>query len=103
MSGTWTIGRKIAAGFATIVALAVLIAAVGVYGLRRVVAEEEELLSVHAQALLEAQQLHISFERKIAEVRGFFFTRDDHFVELMRDGRSAYLGMLARLQSRASS
>jgi methyl-accepting chemotaxis protein len=80
-----------------------VIAGIGVYGLRRVVAEEERLISVHAQSLIEAQQLSIAFERKIAEVRGFFFTRDDHFVSLMREGRSEYLTRLSRLENRAST
>jgi len=103
MAGTWTIGRKIGLAFAALVALAMVIAGVGVYGLRRVVAEEEHLLSVHAQAVREAQQLHVSFERKIAEVRGFFFTRDDHFIDLMRQGRTAYLAMLERLEKDVST
>jgi len=103
MARKWTIGRKLAAGFAAVVALALIIAGIGVYGMRRVVAEEEQLISVHAQALIEAQQLQISFERKIAEVRGFFFTRDDRFVSLMREGRNEYLAMLARLENRVST
>jgi methyl-accepting chemotaxis protein len=99
MLRTWPIGRKIAAGFAGIVALAILVAGIGVFGLRRVVAEEEQLISVHAQLVQDAQRLHISFERKIAEVRGFFFTRDDHFVGLMKEGRASYLAILERLRS----
>jgi methyl-accepting chemotaxis protein len=103
MSGAWTIGRKLAAGLAAVVALAVLTGGVGVHGMRRVVAEEEELISVHAQALIEAQALQISFERKIAEVRGFFFARDERFVTLMREGRSQFLTRLADLQGRVST
>lgn len=99
MNGKWTIGRKIAAGFAAIVALAVVIAGIGVYGLRRIVTEEEQLIQQYAEALIQAQQLQITFERKIAEVRGFFFTRDDHFVTLMREGRSEFLAKLAQLES----
>jgi methyl-accepting chemotaxis protein len=98
MAGHWTIGRKIAAGFIALVTVAVVIAAIAVYGLRRIVAEEEELISIHAEALIQAQQLQIAFERKTAEVRGFFFTRDDHFVALMHEGRSEYLSKLAGLQ-----
>jgi methyl-accepting chemotaxis protein len=100
MPGTWTIGRKLAAGFAAVVALAIVVAGVGIYALRRVVAEDERLISVHAQSLIEAQQLQISFERKIAEVRGFFFARDEHFVELMRAGRHDFLRLLEELQRR---
>jgi methyl-accepting chemotaxis protein len=98
MPGTFTIGRKIAAGFAAVVALAVLTAAVGVYGLRRVVAEQDHLLSVHARSLHDAEELDSAFERKIAEVRGFFFTRDDHFLDLVREARARYFAVLERLK-----
>jgi methyl-accepting chemotaxis protein len=103
MAGTWTIGRKLAVGFAAIVVLAVLIAGIGVYGLRRVVAEEEQLLSVHAQALHDAEELHAAFEGKIAEVRGFFFTRDEHFLALMREHRARFMTVLERLKAELST
>src|SRR5512142_1848838 len=98
MLRTWTIGRKIAVGFAAVVALAILTAAAGVYGLRRVVAEQDQLLSLHAQRMHDAEELDAVFERKIAEARGFFFTRDDHFLDLMRDARARYFGVLERLK-----
>jgi methyl-accepting chemotaxis protein len=98
MPERWTIGQKIAAGFAAVVALAVLTAGVGVYGLRRVVAEQEHLLSVHAQSFHDAEELDSVFERKIAEARGFFFTRDDHFLDLVREARTHYFAVLERLK-----
>ena len=103
MPGTWTIGRKIAAGFAAVVALAILTAAAGVYGLRRVVAEQDHLLSVHARSLHDAEELDSAFERKIAEVRGFFFTRDDHFLDLVREARAHYFTVLERLKKQELS
>jgi methyl-accepting chemotaxis protein len=103
MPGTWTMGRKIAAGFAAVVALAMVTAAVGVYGLRRVVAEQDHVLSVHARSVHDAQELDSVFERKIAEVRGFFFTRDDHFLVLMREARAHYFSVLERLRKQEIS
>ena len=103
MVRSWSIGRKIAVGFGAVVALAVVSASIGVYGLRRVVAEEERLVSVNAQKLLETQELHAAFERKIAEVRGFFFARDDHFLALMRAARGDFLEILRHLKQQAST
>ena len=42
-AGSWSVGKKVAVGFAAVVTLAVVISAVGIYGMRRVVAEEERL------------------------------------------------------------
>jgi methyl-accepting chemotaxis protein len=103
MVRSWSIGRKIALGFGAVVALAVVSAGIGVYGLRRVVAEEELVFSVNTRKLLEAQEMHAAFERKIAEVRGFFFARDDHFLALMRAARGDFLEILRRLKQQAST
>jgi methyl-accepting chemotaxis protein len=103
MSESWTIGKKIAVGFAAVVGLAILTVAVGVYGLRRVVTEQEQLLAVPAQRMHDAEELDAAFERKTAEARGFFFTHDDHFLELMRDARARYFVVLERLKKLVST
>jgi hypothetical protein len=99
MPGTWTIGRKLAAGFAATVALAILIAGIGVYGLRRVVAEEEELISVHARPCSRRSSCR---SRSSARSRrpADSSSRATTTVSLMREGRNAYLAKLARLENR---
>jgi methyl-accepting chemotaxis protein len=103
MARSWTVGRKIAVGFAAVVALTMAVAAIGSIGMRRVIAEEERLLTYHAEKLREAQTLQTNFERKIAEVRGYFFARDDRLLGLMREARGEFLAGVARIDKLVSS
>ena len=54
----WTFTHKVVAGFAAVVALAVVMAVVGVWALRSVVSSKDRVITVHAQNVADAERLH---------------------------------------------
>jgi len=94
----WTFARKISAGFALVVALALAIALVSVFALRGVVASNERLSSLNFQSLLDTERMHAALERKVAAGRGFMLTRDERFVERAREARSRFLALADKLK-----
>jgi len=93
----WTFARKIGAGFAVTVAFAIAIAAVSVYALRSVVASKDQVITVNAQTLIDAEKLSVFREEKAAAVRGFLFTREEHYLDQMSEARRQLLGLLEKL------
>ena len=96
-----TFGQKLGAGFAVTVALVVAIGVVAVYALRNVVASKDHVITVDAQLLQDAESMRAALERKGGAIRGFLLTRDDHFVDAMRDARSEFTSTLGRIRGLA--
>jgi len=94
----WTFARKISAGFALVVALALAIALVSVFALRGVVAGNERLSSLNFQSLLDTERLHAALERKVAAGRGFMLSRDERLLERSREARSLFLALVDKLK-----
>src|SRR5712692_10468284 len=99
MARSWTFGQKIGAGFAVIVGLAMLIAAVSVYALRTVVASKDRVVAVNAQNLIDAEKLHSAIEKKLVAGRAFLLSRDDLSLERMRAARADFATGIAHLKS----
>lgn len=72
--GSWTIGRKVAAGFALVVFLTVLVAAVGVGALTSAVSAKDEVLATSADNLNIAARLSAALEGQVASIRGYLLT-----------------------------
>lgn len=103
MTQQWSFGKKVAAGFAVTVALAVAIAAVSVYALRTVIASKDRVLTVNAQLLVDAQRLRVNREQEAAAFRGFLITRQERFLERMRDERREFSEVSERLKRNATT
>ncbi len=88
MVKSWTIGKKIAAGFGAMVLIATLIALMAVYQLTSVVAARNHFISTNVQALIEMAKLKITSEREVAAFRAALFTREERFLSTMRQMRS---------------
>ena len=99
MSRSWTFGKKIAAGFAAVVALSMLISAISAYALTKVVASKDHVLDVNAQNLVEAEKIRGNSERKAAEVRGYLLTREERYLEDMKSARADFAAALRRLNA----
>lgn len=103
MDGTWTYGKKIAAGFAAVVVLSMLISAIAVYALRTVVASKDRVLEVNAQNLIDAEKLGATAERKGGALRAFFLTREDRFLDQLRASRADFDTIMTRLKGVATT
>ncbi|MBI4467946.1 MAG: CHASE3 domain-containing protein, partial [Acidobacteria bacterium] len=100
MTRNWTIGKKLAFGFAIIVVLAIAIGGIAVYSLRRVVTDKDRVISIDAQLLIEAGKLHVARVQKAAAFRGYLFTREERFLEELREARSVFSASIDRLKRR---
>ena len=81
MGRSWTFGRKLGAGFAVVVALALLSGVVSTLSLRSVVKGKDLVITTNAQSLIEAERLRAANEAKSAANRGFLFTRNERFLQ----------------------
>ncbi len=102
MPRSWTFGRKLGAGFASAVALTILIGAVSIYALRTVVTAKDQVISVDAQNIRDAERLGVASARRVASVRGYLLAKQDSYLEELREYRESFLSVLARLRQRVA-
>jgi len=98
MTRSWTFGQKAGAGFALIIALAIVIVVVAVYSLRGVVASKDRVINVNAQLLIDAERLNTLDEEKVAAARGFLVVREEAFLEHLKGARENFAATLDRLK-----
>jgi CHASE3 domain sensor protein len=103
MTQHWTFGRRIAAGFAVTVVLAMAIGAVSLYTLRTVVASKDRVIDVNARRLVGAQEIQFFRETKASEARAFLLTRDERFVTGMREARAQLAQVAERLRGQVDT
>ncbi len=103
MTRNWTFGQKLGAGFAAIVTLAVLIAAVAIVALRNVVESKDRVLAVNARLLLDAQKLLFAAAQNSAARRGFIIGMDPRFIEQAGEARASFTETLERLRTEAAT
>ena len=97
MIRSWTFQKKVTAGFAVMVVLVALTAAIGVFGLRTVVASKDRLVDINAQNLVNAAQLQAASNEYTASFRGYLLLMEDHFLDQRRNAADAYEGIFRRL------
>src|SRR5947207_1261093 len=81
MFANWTIGRKIAAGFAALVFVASSIAGLAIHQMQSVLRGKYELVSLNSEALTQVQRVKGTFEHEVASFRAFLFTRENRFTD----------------------
>jgi len=102
MGRSWTFGKKIAAGFAAVVVLSMIISTIAVYALKTVVASKDRLLEINALNLVDAEKLLRAREQKGSDVRAYLLTREDRFLDEMKSDRADFLATLARMKAIAN-
>ena len=103
MARSWTFGQKIAAGFAAIVMLSMLISAIGAYALKTVVASTDRVIEVNAQNLVGAQKLRAITEQKGGAARGYLLTREERFLDQLKSAQSDFAATITRLKAVANT
>ena len=103
MPRNWTFGQKLGAGFAVTVVLTLIIGAVAIRALRAVVESKDRVITVDAEMLLDAQRLHSARERESGALRGFLLTREERFLDDLRETRVQTEALLGRLKEHASA
>jgi len=103
MGRSWSFGRKSGAGFAVIVAMALLGGVISVLSLRSVVNGKDLVITTYAQHLIDAQRLRAATEAKGAANRGYLFTRNDRFLQERKAAQADFNAILERLRARVKT
>lgn len=82
MGRTLTFGQRIAASFAAIVVLTLIIGSIAIYALRSVVSEKDAIVTLYGRNLIDSSKMHAQMEKIISQNRGFFLTREQRFLEI---------------------
>jgi CHASE3 domain sensor protein len=98
MALTWTFGRRLAAGFAAIVALTLLVGAVAVRALSGVVESKDRVLTEDTRLLFDALRLDTTAEQMVAAFRGFLLALDEARLDRAREARSEFVTVFERLE-----
>ena len=101
MARSWTMGRKIGAGFAISLTLSLAIGGVAVWALSTVVAAKDHALNVNAALLVDAERYQGAFDRKASDIRGYLLTRNAEFLAEHRAERETMKKLAARLKQMA--
>ena len=98
MNKNWTFGQKLATGFAVIVLLALVTGAMCIRALQTVVASKEQVLTVTAANLTNAQALAVAAARKSSAIRGYLLAKDERHVEEAARYTKEVSAMIARMR-----
>jgi methyl-accepting chemotaxis protein len=98
-----TFSQKVAAGLGVAAVLTLAVGAVAVGALRSVVESKDEVISVHAQRLIDTERLRVDVERKSAGSRAYLLTGDQMNLDLMAQARADLLAGIDRLDRSSTS
>lgn len=73
----WTLGRRLAFGFAVILSFVVAVGAISVAALQRVVTEKDHVIDKTNDSLLLAERLRALASQKVTKVRAYLLTQDE--------------------------
>jgi methyl-accepting chemotaxis protein len=93
-----TFSQKVAAGFVVTALIAVVVGVVAVLALRHTVASKDEVITVHAQRLIDTERLRADVERKTGAGRSFLLTGQPSHLDAMDQARVDLLAGLDRLE-----
>jgi methyl-accepting chemotaxis protein len=88
MHNSWSLGRKLTAGFSVAVVLTFVVGGIAVYALQHVAQAKDRVLRVNVSALLDAQRLEAIAERRVAAVRGFLITKEQRYLDELTEARA---------------
>lgn len=97
-----TYGKKIALGFAVILALSALISVIAYVALRNVTMAKDRIIHKDAQILTQTEKLRFFATNKAVNARGFLLTRDQDELRQMRETRNEFLSVYAGLRESIS-
>src|SRR6185312_3557119 len=103
MARTYSFNQKILAGFAAVVALAVLVGVVAVYALRSVAASKDHVITVNAINVADAARLDGATDRQVAAFRGFLLSGQQNLLDQADTAQRDVDASLQQLQSRVDN
>jgi CHASE3 domain sensor protein len=96
---SWTFGQKVGAGFAAMVGLVLILAAVASVALKDVTESKDQVLAVDGRNLIHAANLASFIEMKGSTLRGYLLIRDEGNLAANREARREFLKVLPLLRT----
>lgn len=103
MKKRWTFSQKIAAGFAAVVVLTLLISIVSIRALNNVVEDKDLVITLNAASLTDAAKLQAAIEWKISAARGYLLTGQESHLQRMETAKRDIIQIMAELNGYALS
>jgi methyl-accepting chemotaxis protein len=103
MNQHWTFGQKVGAGFAVVVALAILIGVIAVRTLDSVVAAKDRIINVNSHLLLDAERLSGASDEHAAAFRGYLLTTEERYTEQIQETTQRIRATIDRLRRGVST
>jgi methyl-accepting chemotaxis protein len=101
MMDQWTFNRRLGAGFASIMVLAVVLGVVSVFALRAVVDSKDDVITHDAPRLTALVGLKALIESKASSGRGYLLSGDERHLEEVKATRAELIAAVADLRQRA--
>lgn len=93
-----TFGQKIAAGFAVVVLLGVVVGGVAIRALLEVVESKDQVIARSVNVLVDARGLDAAFDRMALGTRGFVISPRERFLERLSEADKAFAESRERLE-----
>lgn len=103
MNRSWTFGRRLAAGFSLVLALALVAGAIAYVALERVVDDKDRVIREDAASLVGAERLSTAAHRMSASFRGYLLAADPTYLADMDEAIRSFDAALASLSQRGLS
>lgn len=93
-----TFGQKIAAGFAVVVLLGVVVGGVAIRALLEVVESKDQVIARSVNVLVDVRGLDAAFDRMALGTRGFMISPRERFLERLSEADKAFAESRERLE-----
>lgn len=98
-----TFGRKLGLGFALVVLLAAVTAAVGYYTVDYVAENKDRVITQMDEDLIDAESLRARMHKTAASARGFLLSGDPDFAEAAKEANDEFEEIRRRILARATT
>ncbi|WP_137936818.1 methyl-accepting chemotaxis protein [Chitinivorax sp. B] len=85
-----TFGQKLAAGYAVMVVLTIIISVTAIYSLHSIVASKDHVIATNIQLSSLAQQLQIASWQRAAWIRGYLLEDDKRYLGQLKDAKRVF-------------
>jgi methyl-accepting chemotaxis protein len=103
MIADWTFGRKIAAGFAVVIALTIVVSVIAMLALQTVVASKDRVITVDSPLMIEATQMQTLRQTLTSGMRNFMLSNDPDDLQTLKDTRTSFDKALTALRNDAGN
>lgn len=103
MTRSWPLARSLAAGYAAVVALTLVVAVVALIGLQQITNKKDQVIDVDAGLVLAVQQLVSIRDARAAANRGFLISGQQRYLEAQRYNDRRFAEQVEKIRRQADT